>query len=170
MKNKFSIIYSWFVRLITYFLPNHPILMRFRGWLYSFMMKECGKNFQVTSSAMLVSLSGLSVGDNVFIAHNCVFIGTNIIIGNNVLFGPNCTISSGNHTYQNGSYRFGKITSGNVNIEDGSWISSNCAIISGAVLPKYSILAAGAVLNKSFVVSNSLYGGVPAKLIKEEIN
>lgn len=170
MKTKLSIIYSWFVRLITCFLPNHPMFMRFRGWLYSFMMKECGENFQVTSSAILVSLTGLSVGENVYIAHNCVLIGSNVYIGDNVLIGPNCTLSSGNHTFDNGSYRYGKPESGVVKIEDGTWVAANCSIVSGAQLPKQSVLAAGASLNKPFTETNSLYGGVPAKLIKSNIN
>lgn len=170
MKTKISIIYSWFVRLITCFLPNHPTFMRFRGWLYSLMMKECGKNFQITSSAILVSLTGLSFGDNVYVAHNCVFVGTNIKIGDNVLVGPNCTISSGNHTYGNGSYRFGKSSQGIVIIEEGSWVASNCSVVSGAMLPKQSILAAGSVLNKQYTETNALYGGVPAKMLKSGIN
>lgn len=166
MKIKISILYSWFVRTITYFLPNHPVLMRFRGWLYSFMMKKCGKNFQVTSSVIMTSLGGISVGENVYIAHNTVIIGTNIKIGDEVLIGPNCVISSGNHSFMNGSYRYGRSDSKEVIIDDGSWVSGNCSIAAGAILPKKSVLASGSVLNKAFNKEESLYAGVPAQFKK----
>src|SRR5690606_22313875 len=104
---KVSILYSWFVRTITYFLPNLPFLMRLRGALYSLMMERCGRNFQITSSASLNSLSGLKFGDHVYIGSNTVIIGVDITIGDEVLIGPNCVISGGNHTYKEGSYRFG---------------------------------------------------------------
>src|SRR5690554_2289877 len=97
MKLKISILYSWLVRTLTYFLPNIPILMRFRGFLYSLMMEHCGKNFQVTSSAIINTLSELKVGNNVYIGSNTVVIGIYFIIEDDVLIGPNCVISGRNH-------------------------------------------------------------------------
>lgn len=164
---KISILYSWFVRTITMILPNMPVFMRFRGFLYSLMMKKCGRNFQITSSAILNSLSGLSVGNDVYIAHNTVLIGLDISIGNEVLIGPNCILSSGNHTFLNNSYRFGKSESRPVSIGDGCWIAGNCSVVGGTRLPARSILGAGAVINKAFADEGSLYAGMPAKLIKK---
>src|SRR5690606_2007807 len=142
MKLKISILYSWLIKTLTYFLPNHPLFMRLRGYLYSLMMKNCGKDFQVASTVTINSLTGLEVGNHVYIAHNCVLIGTNIKIGNYVIIGPNSIVSSGNHTLQNGSFRYGKSKVKEVIIEDGSWVSGNCSIIGGAILPSQSILAA----------------------------
>ncbi|MCD0457552.1 acyltransferase [Chryseobacterium sp. LC2016-27] len=167
MKLKASILYSWFVKTVTYFLPNHPFFMGLRGFLYSLMMKKCGKNFQVASTVTITSLSGLEVGNNVYIAHNNVIIGTKIKIGEEVIIGPNCIISSGNHIFQNGSFRYGKGVANEVRIEDGSWVAGNCSVIGGAILPKQSILAAGAVLNKPMRDEKSIYGGVPARKIGE---
>lgn len=165
MKLKISILYSWLIKSTTFFLPNHPLFMRFRGYLYSFMMKYCGKDFQVASTVTINSLTGLEVGNHVYIAHNCVLIGTKIKIGDNVIIGPNCIISSGNHTFQGGSFRYGISQTKGVSIDDGSWVSGNCSVIGGAKLPKQSILAAGAVLNKQYHEEKSIYGGIPAKKI-----
>lgn len=165
MKLKISILYSWFIKSITYFLPNHPIFMRLRGFLYSFMMKKCGKDFQVASSVTINSLSGLEVGSNVYIAHNNVIIGTKIKIKDEVIIGPNCIISSGNHVFDGYSFRYGKGSTKAVIIEKGSWVAGNCSVIGGAILPKQSILAAGAVLNKQMTEEKSIYGGIPAKKI-----
>lgn len=167
MKIKISILYSWFIKTITYFLPNHPVFMRLRGFLYSFMMKKCGRDFQVASTVTINSLVGLEVGNNVYIAHNNVIIGTKVIIGNEVIIGPNCIISSGNHTFKDGSFRYGKSMTKGVVLHEGCWVAGNCSVIGGAILPKQSILATGAVLNKPMTEERSIYGGVPAKKIGE---
>lgn len=169
MKIKVSILYSWLIKTITFFLPNHPVFMKFRGWLYSFMMKSCGKNFQVASSVIINSLAGLEVGENVYIAHNNVIIGTRVMIGDEVIIGPNCIISSGNHIFDGNSFRYGKGFTKGVIIDKGSWVAGNCSVIGGARLPKQSILAAGAVLNKPMLEEKSIYGGVPAKKIGDVI-
>lgn len=139
--------------------------MLFRGWLYSFMMKSCGKDFQVASSVIINSLAGLEVGNHVYIAHNNVLIGTSIKIGDKVIVGPNCVFSSGNHTFLEDSFRYGKSDSKSVVIEEGSWVAANCSVVAGAKLPKQSLLAAGAVLNKPMQEERSIYGGVPARKI-----
>lgn len=166
MLNKLSIIYSWFIRTILFFFPNIPFFMRVRGFLYSLMMKKCGKNFQVTSSATLVSLIGIEVGDNVYIASNSVIISIDLNIGDNVIIGPNTVISGGNHVFDGESFRFLKSKSLRIIINKGCWIAANTTITGGAILPENSILAAGAVLNKKLAKTNSIYGGIPAKFIK----
>jgi acetyltransferase-like isoleucine patch superfamily enzyme len=167
MKVKISILYAWFVRTLTYFLPNFPFIMRFRGFLYSLMMDKCGINFQVTSTTYFNTLSGIKIGDNIYIGHNNVIIGLDITINDEVIIGPNCVISGGNHVFKNGSFRFGTSIVSKVLIEKGSWIGANCTITGGTILPERSILAAGSVLTKKFENKESVYGGVPACFIKK---
>ncbi len=139
--------------------------MRFRGGLYALMMQKCGKNFQVTSSVIINSLARLQVGDHVYIAHNSVIMGTNIIIENEVLIGPNCVISSSNHTLSSSSFRFGPLKEKGVLLKQGSWVAANCSVVGGSELPEKSILAAGSVLTQKFTEAEMVYGGVPAKKI-----
>ncbi|MDB4713778.1 acyltransferase [Akkermansiaceae bacterium] len=167
MKTKFSILYSWLIRTTTYFLPNVQPVMRFRGFLYSLLMKRCGKNLQVTSSAYFNTLIGLQFGDNVYIAHNAIIISLDLTIGDDVLIGPNCVISGGDHILENGSFRFGASEITGVLIEKGAWVAANCTVVGGSKLPESSILAAGSVLTKQFEHIQSIYGGVPAKFIKK---
>lgn len=54
-----------------------------------------------------------------------------------------------------------------VEIGDYCFVSTRCVVLGGAKLPSQCVLAAGAVLNKSFDEQFTLYGGVPAKPIKE---
>ena len=169
MKLKISIIYSWFVRTLTYFLPNIPFIMRFRGFLYSLMMAECGKDFQVASSVIINSLSGLKVGKHVYVGPNTIILATELTIEDTVLIGPANLIASGNHTLENGSFRYGSPSRNKIIIKKGAWISGNCSILSGAVMPESSVLAAGSVLNKEFQEKYGLYAGSPACFIKKLI-
>ena len=54
-----------------------------------------------------------------------------------------------------------------IEIGDYCFIGTRCVILGGARLPERSVLAAGAVLTKPFTDSLSVYGGVPARPIKE---
>jgi len=167
MKARISIIYSWFIRIITAWMPDIPVLMRLRGGLYALMMKQCGRNFQVTSTAIFNSLTGLSIGHNVFLGHRAVIIALDLEIGDEVLIGPNVVISGGNHSFLNTSYRFGPHLVKKIIIGNGAWIGANCVVTAGSVLPNRSVLAAGSVLTKVFDQQDSLYAGVPAKLLKQ---
>lgn len=130
------------------------------------MMDKCGSNFQVASNVYLGTLSNMKVGNNVYIAPNNIFVGLNFEINDDVIIGPNCVFSSGNHQFDGKSFRFLKSIQEKVIIKEGAWIAGNCSIIAGSILPKGSILAAGAVLNKKFDSEYAIYGGVPAKFIK----
>ena len=162
-----SIVYSWFVRIITIFLPNVPVFRRFRGFLYSFFMERYGGNFEVSSSVIITNLVGLKIGKNIRISHNVVIIGTDISIGDNVIIGPNTVISSANHTFDGVSYRDGKPYRDKTTIGDGSWVGGNCTLLAGSVLPPMAILGAGSVLTKAFSEPRSLYAGVPAAFVKK---
>jgi acetyltransferase-like isoleucine patch superfamily enzyme len=54
-----------------------------------------------------------------------------------------------------------------IEIGDYCFIGTRCIVLGGARLPSQSVLAAGAVLTKAFDASFSLYGGVPARFVKE---
>jgi acetyltransferase-like isoleucine patch superfamily enzyme len=52
-------------------------------------------------------------------------------------------------------------------IEDYCFVSTGVIILGGSKLPSQSVLAAGAVLNKAFNVSQTMYAGVPAIALQE---
>ena len=167
MLRKLLLIYSWFVRILLYFLPDIPIIMRFRGWLYGLGMKKCGCDFQVTHDAIIKDLWGISVGNHVFVGNGTVIMGSGTIeIEDEVQFAPHCIIISGNHTLKDGSFRYGKGDCGHINIGRGAWVAGNSTIQRGSKLPAGSVLSANSFLNKAYEEPLSLYGGVPAKFIK----
>ena len=168
MKHKFLLLYTWLIRSLLFFLPDMPLLMRFRGFFYGLGMMKCGKDFQVTHDANVKVLEKISVGDHVFIGNSSVLLGGGgIEIEDYVLIAPHVVIVSGNHTFFNGTFRYGESQLGKITLKKGSWIAANSTVTQGAVLPEASVLGANSLLNKAFNQSNALYGGVPAKWIKQ---
>lgn len=167
MKHRLLLLYCWLIRSSLYFLPDMHIFMRFRGWLYGLGLNTVGKNFQVAHNVILSCIERLSVGDNVYIAPYGILYATGkIIIKNNVIIGPNCLMSSGNHTFHNDSYCNGPGIFKQINIESGCWIAGHCILLAGSSLPARSVLAAGSVLTRNVFFEEGIYGGVPARLIR----
>lgn len=50
-------------------------------------------------------------------------------------------------------------------IGDDVWVGANATILPGVTVGNYSVIAAGAVVNRD-VPSGALVGGVPARIIK----
>ena len=166
--NKFVLLYSWFIRSFLYFLPDMPLTMRLRGFLYGLSIKKCGKNFQVANNVYLKNLLNLEIGNNVFIGNNSMILGSGqIIIEDEVLIGPNVVVISGSHTKIGKSYRYGQASIGTIILKRGSWVTSNCTIVKDSKLPEGSVLGANSVLNKIFDIEEGLYAGSPAKFIKK---
>lgn len=168
-KRKASILYCWLVRSLTFFLPDIPLCMRFRGTLYGLMLKEVGSNFQVAHSAILNSITSLKVGNNVYIANNTSLLcGGGVSIGDNVIIAPGVVISSNNHTNSAlTGFRFSKVEFYPVRIEKNTWICANVTIVAGSVVLEGSLVCPGSTYNKnSHSKSHSIYSGSPAKYIK----
>ena len=168
MRHKFILVYAWLVRTMLYFYPDMPAVMRFRGWLYGKAMAECGRNFQVTHSAIINGLDLCKVGRDVYIANGCHLIcnGT-LTIGDAVIFGPGVVVSTGNHQTNGSDYRYSPSTKEDVTIGSGCWIGGNVSIVGGAKVPDKSVVAAGATITrKSCNGITGVYAGVPAKLVK----
>ena len=59
----------------------------------------------------------------------------------------------------------GGLVSHPVTVEDGAWVGSGVTILPGVTIGKRAVVAAGSLITKS-VESNTIVGGIPAKLIK----
>lgn len=55
-------------------------------------------------------------------------------------------------------------------IGDHVWIGYRVLINKGAVIPENTIIGTGAVVTKSFEEPNTVLAGVPAKVVKKDVN
>lgn len=110
----------------------------------------------------------LRVGKRSFVNRGCLFDNEHaqVIIGNNVAVGYRCSFLTINHNMDNPVRRAGKVSGKQIIIEDGVWIGGNVTILPGVVIGKGSVIAAGSVVTHD-VEPNTLYGGVPAIIIRK---
>lgn len=149
--HKFNLIYTHIIRILLIILPDAPIIMRFRGWLYSLVMPECGKNFQVASSSVLRGLEKISCGDDVYIGPNSYILAREkVVIESEVLIAMNVVIVDGNHGKNKilNSYRFDRGYQEVIVIGRGAWIAANSVITAGSSITAGMIVPPCSVIRK----------------------
>jgi acetyltransferase-like isoleucine patch superfamily enzyme len=100
---------------------------------------------------------GLSMG--------CHIDGRNgIKFGSNVWIGPHVSIISMNHDVSNFHVY---VTEDPITIEKNSWLGACCVVLPGVHLGEHTVVAAGAVVTKSFPGGNQILAGVPAIIVKK---
>lgn len=106
----------------------------------------------------------VGIGSAPGLSSGCYIQGIGKIkIGNYVNVAPNVGIISANHDlYDNSKHSLDS----SVVIGDYSWIGMNAVILPNVVLGNFTIVAAGAIVTKSFPDGYCVVGGNPAKVIK----
>lgn len=128
---------------------------------------DVGANVRVVSSARFHVSGPVKIGDGTWIGHDVLFAGGNaaITIGSKVDIGPRTVLVTGSHeSFTDPERAAGRGFSRPIVIEDGVWIGACVTILGGVRIGRRSIVAAGAVVNRS-VEPNSVHGGVPARKI-----
>ncbi len=129
--------------------------------------KYCGNNVTIYQSCTINGVNFLVLGDNITInEHTHIYAHGGVTVGDNTLIAANCVISSVTHPitsknrYHDASIRSSIVIGNNV------WICAGAIILPGVTIGDNSIVGAGAVVTTD-VPSNSIYAGVPAKLLKK---
>lgn len=160
-------LYSGLVRLgLSPALDEIPALRRLRGWCYGRVMPRCGRNFQVSSDAILWGLEHLHVGHDVYVGPGVVIICLDrVTIGDGVLFGPYAVVSNGNHRFRDGAYQVGENDAAPVGIGAGSWIGANATVLAGVTIGRGVLVAANSAVTQD-VEDDDVVGGVPARRLR----
>ena len=127
-----------------------------------------GENCSVRSGAVLATYGGkIQIGRNSGVQHYSIIYGHGgLHIGDYVRIAAHCVVIPSNHsTVLNGVpiHCQPEVKRG-IHIGNDVWIGAGCRILDGVVIGDGAVIAAGAVVNKN-VNSQSIFGGVPAKMI-----
>ncbi len=142
----------------------------FRILLLGIRQKMIGLNKSVSwpvhNSSVVLSPEKISPGTkSPGISISCYIDGRNgIEMGSNVWIGPRVSIISMNHDMNN----YTKYVSNNpIKIGNNCLLTSNCVILPGVELGEHTVVAAGSVVNKSFLEGNQILAGNPAVVVKK---
>ncbi len=118
---------------------------------------KCGKNVKIWDGVHIDSPSKLVIGNDVSINRGTIInAGGGVTIGNDVLIGPNVTIYSQNHKYnepnrkiKDQGYELKPVSIGN-----NVWIAANVIILPGVVINDNCVIAAGSIVTKDITPSS----------------
>ena len=109
----------------------------------------------------------IHVGENFYANYNCVFLDVcPIIIGDNCFVAPQVGIYTATHPINPKDRISGREFGKPVKIGDNCWIGGHSTILPGVSLGNNVVVAAGAVVTKSFQ-DNVVIGGNPARILKK---
>lgn len=137
----------------------------FIDWIFFHLKRDKRIYWPVHKNSEVTHPDNIFVGinSNVATRPGCYIQGNGgIYIGNYVHFASNIGIISGNHDLYNQNKHINK----SVYIDDYTWIGMGAIILPGVRLGPRTIVAAGAVVTKSFPEGYCVIGGNPAKIIK----
>ena len=156
-----------FIMIVTGLIPNSTPANKIRGLLLRPFFKSAGKNLQIASGVIINHINNIIVGENVYIAHNSWINGAGkIILEDNVIVGPYSVLVTTEHQFINGLVDNKATLVAPIYIKKGTWIASHVVVTSGIAIGENCLIAAGAVVTKD-VESRKMYGGVPAKEIRD---
>ena len=149
----FNLIRTWYVFNVKYpWVQYHGFVRVMKGTNFAKMQISIGHHVQF--------------GRYCNIAHN-VSLGNYILMASNVSF-----VGKNDHFYSTPKQYIWKGERGNDGtcvVEDDVWIGHGAIIVGGIKIGKGSIIAAGSIVTKD-VPPCEIWGGIPAKKIKDRFN
>lgn len=130
---------------------------------------KIGKRAIIGKQCQIINKGSICIGNNFCInRYSRVASHENIIIGDNVTIAQFVSVLDHDHAYtikDNQMKLDGYITAPIV-IGNNVWIADKVTICKGVVIGDNVIIAANSVVNKN-IPGNSVYGGVPAELLRK---
>ena len=143
-------------------LPFHYI--RYVCYKYIFQV-QIDASASILRNVKLLYPKNITIGNNSIINWSVLIDGrgSQVIIGNNVDIAPEVNIWTLQHDPDSQTH---VVKSAEVIIEDYCWIGNRAIILPGVKITEGTVIAAASVVTKS-TEPYCLYGGIPAKKIRE---
>jgi acetyltransferase-like isoleucine patch superfamily enzyme len=168
---KFLKVYHIFLQ--KFFYPNVKIKSTITFWEYVFPQKILNLHgsrripWPVHFTSIVHGSKNITIGEGTAPGRSAgayIQAINGIKMGTNIYMAPSVKIISANHKRNNLAEHE---VSSSIEIGDNCWLGVNCIILPGVSLGANTIVAAGAVVTKSFPEGNITIAGVPAKEISK---
>lgn len=150
-------------------LPRARTSDKLRPWLYRLAGMRIGRKTTIWGPVTIRPLGyahNISIGDSVFINTECRFgCRESVTIGNNVAIGPRVSFETTTHGLIHDAKSGRGTSSRAIEVLDEAWLGAGVIVTPGVTIGRGAVIAAGGVVVIS-AAARSLYGGVPAKLIR----
>lgn len=118
------------------------------------------------SSKCFFGSGKVKIGRSTFINRECFFDGLDeITIGDGCSLGMGVMLVTSSHKIGITKRRAAELTHQSVKIDQGCWLGARVTVLPGVTIGEGCVICAGAVVVAD-CEPNSMYGGVPAKLIR----
>lgn len=170
MKTFFYKIIKFVFYFYRNYLPNHVInkipFYFVRHFFYRCVYKiKMGKGSSIHLNCF-INRFNIEIGDNTAINRKCYLDARGgLIIGNNVSISPEVHLITAQHDMNDPGFKY---QTSAIELDDYVWVGTRAVILPGVHLGKGCVVAAGAVVTKSFP-DYSVVGGVPAKVISKRL-
>tara|TARA_B110000211_G_C13929801_1_gene486641 strand:- start:390 stop:809 length:420 start_codon:yes stop_codon:yes gene_type:complete len=134
------------------------------------MGARIGKRVIIYPGVWIAPGNNLVLGDDVSLARGVLIITKDngiVKIGARTIIGFDTKIISSNHEIPEigKSIYYAGSNPKDIIIGNDIWIGANCFITAGVKIGNGAVIAAGSVVTKN-IPKNTIYGGIPAKLIR----
>lgn len=148
---------------------DQAFMRRCRRWLLSLILESPLYGLVIDRTVRISGVDQLHLGHDVSIHWDSYLSAEGgITIGNNVSIGHRVSLLTTEHQFSdpNVPIKFQPVTKSPVVIDDNVWIGANVTVLAGVHLRSGTVVAAGAVVTKTFDEDNVILAGVPARILK----
>lgn len=149
----------------NYIIANIPI-WHVRKALYKLCGMKIGARSRIMMKTIVTHPWNISIGTNTIVNEYCYLDGRGgLTIGDNVSISLRSMLITGTHDQASRSFKYYVEP---IIIGDNVWVAASAIVLNGCILQDKCLIGAGAVvMPRTECKGNSIYGGVPAKRIKE---
>jgi len=134
-------------------------------------LKSCGDCVYFGAGVKITGWDAIEIGSNVSIHDLCVVIGEGgVSVGDDVSIAHGCSIISTNHSWENTllPIRDNPVLTGSVVVSNDVWIGCGVRLLAGVEVGSRVVVGANSVVN-SILPPGFLYVGAPAKAVRSII-
>jgi maltose O-acetyltransferase len=125
------------------------------------------RHLEVLSGLRVAGEGSVTIGDGSFVNHDCLIdASADVTIGRGVALADRVALVTSDHDYGDPRGRAGVRVLRPIVVGDGAWIGSGATILGGVTIGEGAVIAAGALVRRD-VPPHTLWGGVPARWIRD---